>query len=135
MNILKLTIAGAGFLGLAAICSVTTASAAPLGVSGAAVTRSDAAVTQVQYRRGNRVVRGNVARGRVVRGGRYGYRGGYRGRGNAGGAVAAGLALGVLGAIAASEAARAQPACWTERRRMYNGYGNYVGTRRVRVCR
>ncbi|MDB5509671.1 MAG: hypothetical protein JWL93_2140 [Hyphomicrobiales bacterium] len=137
MRSIKLAIAAAGFLGLSFLPGQV--SAAPLALSGSAVERSADLVQDVQYRGGRGAVRGGVVRG----GPRYAYRGGYRGgyrgyrggyRGGNGGAVAAGIVgLGLLGAIAAAEANR-QPNCWVERRSMYNRYGNYTGTRRVRVC-
>jgi hypothetical protein len=80
------------------------------------------------YRHGT-VYRGGAYRGGVYRGGAYGYRGGYGYRAGyyggwrrpgwygwpAGGAIAAGAAIGVLGAAAAGAYAGAPPApglCW-----------------------
>lgn len=130
MHSIKLgLVTAAGLFGLTLLPAQLTA--APLSVSGAAIERSNDLVQEVQYR-GRGVVRGGP-----VRGPRYGYRGGgYRGgyRGGNGGAVAAGIVgLGLLGAIAAAESSRPSN-CWMERRSMYNRYGNYTGTRRVRVC-
>ena len=78
-------------------------------------------IEQVQYRRGVRAAPGRVYRGPVRRGG------------NGNGAAAAIIGLGVLGAIAASQAAPSD--CWIERRRVVDDYGRYAGIRRVRVCR
>ncbi|MCW2284361.1 hypothetical protein M2323_002090 [Rhodoblastus acidophilus] len=64
---------------------------------------------------------------------------------NDGAAVGAGIAAGILGGamIGAAAANAAPPApvyydapeCWMERRPMYDEFGNYIGRRRVRVCR
>ena len=59
----------------------------------------------------------------------------YRRRRNYGGAAAAAVGLGILGAVIATEAARSRPRCWVERQRVFDDWGNYVGVRRVRVCR
>jgi len=64
---------------------------------------------------------------------------------NDGAAVGAGIAAGLLGgAMIGAAAANADrgpvvyedaPECWMERRPMYDEFGNYIGRRRVRVCR
>jgi hypothetical protein len=53
-----------------------------------------------------------------------------------GGAAAAVIGLGVLGAVIATQAARSRyRRCWIERQRVFDDWGNFVGYRRVRVCR
>jgi hypothetical protein len=62
-----------------------------------------------------------------------------------GAAVGAGIAAGILGGAmlgaAAADANRGPayyddgPECWMERRPIYDEYGDFVGRRRVRVCR
>ena len=60
----------------------------------------------------------------------------YRRRRGYGGAAAAAIGLGVLGAVIATQAARANyRRCWIERQRVFDDWGNFVGYRRVRVCR
>ncbi|MCW2274656.1 hypothetical protein GJ654_11470 [Rhodoblastus acidophilus] len=64
---------------------------------------------------------------------------------NDGAAVGAGIAAGILGGamLGAAAASAAPPApayyegpeCWMERRPMYDEDGNFIGRRRVRVCR
>jgi hypothetical protein len=64
---------------------------------------------------------------------------------NDGAAVGAGIAAGILGGamLGAAAAGAVPPApayydgpeCWMERRPMYDEYGNFIGRRRVRVCR
>ena len=50
--------------------------------------------------------------------------------------VGAGVAVGVLGAavIGTAIVASSRSSCHIERRAVYNAYGEYVGSRRVRVC-
>jgi hypothetical protein len=65
-----------------------------------------------------------------------GRRGGRGGIGLGGAAVG----LGILGIAAAAAAANSQPeyvegpACYFERRPVHDRFGNYIGTRRIRVC-
>src|SRR5271166_2317240 len=67
----------------------------------------------------------------------YYYRGGGWGWGP-GPAVAAGvlggMALGAAAASAAHPVYGPGPACWVERRPVYDEYGNFIGRRRMRVC-
>ena len=130
------------FRNLAAGClvgAVTLAAAAPVSAAPPVApaqllqAQSGASVEKVYYRR-------------VYRGGPRAYR---RGPGPAVGlGVAAGV-LGVLGAAAAASAAPAYgypaygypvygapyaPACYIARQPMYDGWGNFAGYQRVRVC-
>jgi hypothetical protein len=51
------------------------------------------------------------------------------------GAVATGVVVGTAGALIVGSALAAQPRrCWIERRAVYNRFGDYRGTRAVRVC-
>lgn len=108
-----------------------TASAAPFsfGADSVAQTRMlDTNVSEAQYRhRGARVMAGPRVGG-VYRGPRRGY---------GGAAVGAGLALGILGAAAAASAASGPGyygECYITRQPVHDAWGNYVGSRRVRVC-
>ncbi len=64
----------------------------------------------------------------------------YRGGGwGPGPAVAAGVIGGMALGAAAAGAANGPyygpgPACWVERRPVYDEYGNFIGRRRMRVC-
>ena len=96
----KIIVPLAGALALATamdIAAVTSASAAPMGISPKAAVAVPAQVTDVQYRYR-----------------RYGYNRGYR-RGWGGPAVGAAIGLGVLGAAGAAAAAASSP--------YYGGYG------------
>lgn len=79
--------------------------------------------------------RGFGGGGGFNRGGR-GFNGGGRGFNRGGAGLAVGL--GVLGLAAAAAAANSGPAyareCWVERRPVTDRWGNYIGTRRIRVC-
>lgn len=102
---------------------VASAEAAPVGsaiAAGQATTGDDIAMEM--QRRGGR--------------GGGGFRGG-RGGGGGGGAAAAAIGLGIMGAIIASEAARANARrdCWIERRTVRDEWGRPLGVRRIRVCR
>jgi hypothetical protein len=65
----------------------------------------------------------------------------YRGGGDVGAGIAAGILGGaMLGAAAANAGpgpgyVEDAPDCWMERRPVYDDDGNFVGRRRVRVCR
>lgn len=128
------TILKAGLIcALVCVEPLAQASAMPLAPAATTLAASEQAtpgdgeIVLAQFRRG-----GGGFRGPVRRGGRWGGGGG----GGAGtGAAAAIIGLGILGAIAANQAARARPRCWVESRRMFNRYGDYIGVRRVRVCR
>lgn len=101
---------------------VGTAAAAPAGSAFATgQTSGTDAIAMEMQRRGGR--------------GGGGFRGGRGGGG--GGAAAAAIGIGVIGAIIASEAARANARreCWIERRRVHDDWGRPIGVRRVRVCR
>jgi hypothetical protein len=52
------------------------------------------------------------------------------------GAIATGVVVGTAGALVVGSALAAQPSrCWVERRAVYNRFGEFRGTRPVRVCR
>lgn len=104
-------LAGAALL----VSAMAPAQAAMVSVPGAAAGHDvQSSLIQKTQRR-----RGGVRRGRGVRRFRGGRRRGRRGRGAA---VGAGIALGVLGAIAASEAhASHRRRCRRWRRQCYNG--------------
>ncbi len=76
------------------------------------------------------------------RGRRRGFRRrGFRGRRGRGIGPGAAIGLGILGlGLAAGAAAAAHPPggyyrqCWYEHRDVFNRWGDYVGTRRIRVC-
>lgn len=115
------------------------------GLNLASTLNSDPLISEVQYRRQAR--RAPVRQRNV--------------RSNRGNAVAAGLGaaafIGILGAVAAANAAPAQhhngyssgyhpgyygapqriyvqPACSWQRQDLFDSYGNYAGTRRIKVC-
>jgi len=115
------------------------ATAMPLasGLSGpVADAQASLLIEQVQFRG-----RGRVGGPRYVAP-RYAPRYGRRGIGP-GGAIAAGAALGILGAAAAASAAPGYYApapaygygCYYERRPVYDAWGNPRGTHPVQVCR
>ena len=136
MNRVKTTILAAVLSGGFAISGSGGAQAFTLGVNGIAgseVGRS--LVEKTQFRGRRRGFRGRGFRGRSFRG--RGFRG-RRGRGIGPGAA---IGLGILGlGLAAGAAAAAHPPggyyrqCWYEHRDVYNRWGDYVGTRRVRYC-
>ncbi len=119
------------------LLAAPAASALPLKIGADSVARSqalDAPVQEIRYR---------------GRGGRVVHRG-YR-RGPSGAAIGAGVALGVLGAAAAASAASGPyyggygygapvyggygyGGCYIARQPVHDAWGNYLGTRRVRVC-
>ena len=133
--------------GLAMLAPAPAAAfSAGAGLNLASILKTDPLISEVQYRR--HVRRAPPVRQRNVR----------RNRGNA---VAAGLGaaafIGILGAVAAANAAPAQqhygyssgyhpgyygapqpiyvqPACSWQRQDLFDSRGNYAGTRRIKVC-
>ncbi|HMN73469.1 MAG TPA: hypothetical protein PKA55_16535 [Rhodoblastus sp.] len=126
--------------------ALETAVASPMGsvgsARGAAMSAQSAAapIEKTQLRRrgggvGPRV--GVAAPNRAWRGG--GWHGGGRRGISTGAAVGIGVGAAALGILGAAAAANAAPApvygeCYIARRPMYDGWGNYIGSRRVRVC-
>jgi len=147
---------GAGLIAGACMGLTSSAVAAPLMIGGPAIasrlTADALPVEKVQVRRragGGRVVGAAPYRGGYYRGGYYRGRGGL----STGAAVGLGVgaaALGILGAAAAANAAPSYyyaPApvyggygyggyggCYIARQPVYDDWGNYIGSQRVRVC-
>jgi hypothetical protein len=136
------TCAGAAFFAAGLAFAPAPAAAFSMGAGaslGADLKSGQPLIEQVQYRR-SRGYRPAAAPVRHVR------------RGNRGAAIAAGAALGVIGAAAIASTARARPApvyvndpyyypayqpapyCEWRRQDLYDRWGNYVGARKVKVC-
>jgi len=126
----KLSVIVAAAVAGAVMLAASAASAAPgitTGLNKADIA-TESQIIQVQRRGVRPGVRpvGPPA-GRVVR----------RGGRGIGGAGAAAIGLGVLGAAIAVGAAQSQPyyrECWIENRPVHDGWGNFMGYRRIRVC-
>jgi len=135
------TCAAAALMTAGIVFAPTPAAAFSLGAGaslGADLKAGQPLIEQVQYRR--------------ARGYRPAPAPRYVRRGNRGAAIAAGAALGIIGAAAIASTARArpapvymndpyyypayQPAPWCEWRRqdLYDRWGNYIGARNVKVC-
>lgn len=140
MKLLKSALLSGALAGALFMSAGSSAQALPLNgnlLGAAPAATADRLVIKVQRRgiRGRGIRRGRtVRRGRSIRRGRSFRRG-----------AAAALGLGILGLGLAAGAAHSyphsggyyyddQPRCWTERRPVYNRFGDYVGRRRVRVC-
>ncbi|MDF2119659.1 hypothetical protein PY365_29275 [Roseiarcaceae bacterium H3SJ34-1] len=134
---MKMSVAIATFCAaaIAGPALTTGASALPLSRGMQQIT-IDPMIDQVQFK----------GKGGGFKGGGGGFKGGgfggggrryYGGGGgfNRGAGVAVGL--GVLGLAAAAAAANSAPVyrdCWVERRPITDRWGNYIGTRPIRVC-
>ena len=139
------TCAGAALFAAGLALAPAPAAAFPMGAGAslaADVKAGQPLIEQVQYRRA-RVYRAAPAPApRYVR------------RGNRGAAIAAGAAIGILGAAAIASTAHARPApvyvndpyyypayqpvpvpyCEWRRQELYDRWGNYIGARNVKVC-
>lgn len=147
MNAFKSIILASALAGAIGLAGASSASALSLNLGGVApATMADGNLIQQVQRRGGRAFRGGAVRrggiarrGPAVRAFRGGPRAGYVRRGGRW-VPGAAIGLGILGAAAIAGAA-SRPYydgdygdCWVERRPIYNNWGEYVGSRRIRVC-